>query len=122
MAHEIPATERKPPSVCFVPAVGFEPRTAMTDLVDLVCPDGTVQVSRFLLWRASQLVRDMFSTEADVDRIPLQYPSEYVRCLITACDELWMTGTILLSTADSVKALVIASYLQVKKLCLNHPQ
>ena len=97
----------------------------MSDVIALVCPDGTVQVARNILWRVSQLVRDMFSSEAEVDKVPLQYPSQYVRCLILACDELWMTGAINLSTVDSIRALVVASYLQVMKLwlfVLSQPQ
>ena len=90
----------------------------MNDLVDLVCPDGTVQVAKRDLWRLSQLIRDMFSAAAEVHRVPLQYPSEYVRCLFLAFEDLLATATISLSTTDSLKALVIASYLQVQKLSI----
>lgn len=69
------------------------------------------------VWRVSQLVRDMFDAEAEVDRVPLpRLRSHAVRCMFAAFEDFMSTGEVSLTTTDSLQALVVADSLQVSQV------
>lgn len=83
----------------------------MSEPVVIPCSDGTVQAARNVLWLFCQRVRDEYSSEADVDntlrKVSLrQFTVDAVSCFFKGFGQP-------LTTAENLKALVVADELQV---------
>ena len=88
----------------------------MADVVTILCSDGSVHYPRALVWAVGKVVQDSYTSAAAVPDLPLEHSLAcvHVRCLFSAFLQDKIPGKIILSTADTLRALLAADVLQAE--------